>query len=608
MRAVERILSLLLVLSTAAAALGADPASAGWNDAESDLILDEAARRSGTTTDQAIGLLGREHKRRGLPAAPLSTSGEGTQNYNPADEPERPPSAILGAYQRDVSRGADDGTTGGDDAPRRDKAAGEKEMMIPFLQEEISVNSGQKEPQAIPQAPDGDGEAFSVLRGEDVHIYDNVDESAAGMKWQDEVESGASNLLLRRIEDSDLTYCSEDMCSFAVTNNGTYGLLSRTGGDKCDDPTCQYLVLNSLNIHTIAPNAFAGMVHLRVLSLSSNQLRSISYEHLKDLTALRDLDLRSNRISSIAPGTFSGLAELKDLDLSSNLLSSFADGTFSTLSSLEKLDLESNYFKSIRTGYFAGLSSLKQLKLGTSYYNSQWRIRIIEDGSFDHMPQLESLELFGHDLSSITNNMFRGLSKLRSLNLGKYLSRSTEDLLRIESRAFADLSGLERLLISRAGVNYIEPGLFRNCRNINHLTFYGNPIKALTTNTFTGMEKSLKHLDLESCLISSVGSRTFRRLSQLEQLDLSSNLIAILHLEIFQNISLSHYVHLGYNPNLVCRPKSSQENSATLATRYPSLYLDDSEIRLCPVQPEVSSKSCLISMAPQLRFQRISIV
>ena len=607
MRAVERILSLLLVLSTAAAALGADPASAGWNDAESDLILDEAARRSGTTTDQAIGLLGREHKRRGLPAAPLSTSGEETQHYNPADEPERPLSAILGAYQRDVSRGADDDSTGGDDTPRRDKTAGEKEMMIPFPQEEISVNSGQKEPQTIPQAPDGDGEAFAVLRGEDVHFDDNADESAAGMKWQDEVESGASNLLLRRIEDSDLTYCSEDMCSFAVTNNGTYGLLSRTGGDKCADPACQYLVLNSRNIHTIALNAFAGMVHLRVLSLSSNQLRSISYEHLKDLTALRDLDLRSNRISSIAPGTFSGLAELKDLDLSSNLLSSFADGTFSTLSSLEKLDLGFNSFESIRTGYFAGLSSLKQLKMGKSYY-TRLRIRRIEDGSFDHMPQLESLDLSFHDLSSVTNNMFRGLSKLRSLNLAKYLSRSTEDLLRIESRAFADLSGLERLLIPGAGVNYIEPGLFRNCRNINHLDFGDNPIKALTTNTFTGMEKSLKYLDLNSCLISSVGSRTFRRLSQLEELDLSYNSIAILHLEIFQNMTRLSFVALGYNPNLVCRPKSSQENSATLATRYPSLYLDDSDIRLCPVQPEVSSQSCLTSMAPQLRFQRISIV
>ena len=140
MRAVERILSLLLVLSTAAAALGADPASAGWNDAESDLILDEAARRSGTTTDQAIGLLGREHKRRGLPAAPLSTSGEGTQHYYPVDEPRMIPSAILGVYQQDVFRGTDEGSTGGDDAPQRDEAAvAERKGPVQSVAEEVGL-------------------------------------------------------------------------------------------------------------------------------------------------------------------------------------------------------------------------------------------------------------------------------------------------------------------------------------------------------------------------------------------------------------------------------------------------------------------------------------
>ena len=412
-------------------------------------------------------------------------------------------------------------------------------------------------------------------------------------------------------------------CSFSV--NSTTGLLSRTNGSDCGDPACQYLDMSGLDIKAIATDAFLGMVHLKVLSLGRNQLSSISYEHLKDLVELEDLDLSFNSFSSIVPGTFSGL------------------------STLSKLNLGYNNIGYIGEDYFVGLPNLRHLDLVSRNYNAESeRIGYIEDGSFRHMPRLETLKITYHSLSRISNDMFSGLPNLKLLDLKGREDASTKKELVIEVWAFAGLSKLETLYLSHAAVRdeSLRRGLFWRCGKIVYLDMGHNPITTLMRSTFAGLENSLVQLHLQSCLIDTVKSRTFRRLStsKLNYINLRNNSLSTLHLDVFANMPyldgtfVSHYGHhwyfqgyfrrfAGYGEcrtnyasasyvdlmqnRLACKPISwtdrhdclysglfsnriwyfnpKMDSNSTAPQAYPFLAMDGSEWSYtpCPVTPEV---------------------
>ena len=459
------------------------------------------------------------------------------------------PSAILGVYQQDVFRGTDEGSTGGDDAPQRDEAAvAERKGPVQSVAEEVGLQKLE--------STTGSG-------------YNNQFRPADAMDRQmgSAHRSGALSVTKRRQNGDVPTTCSTSRCSFEVSASG---VLHRVASEGCAEPACQFITFDGFGIKSIDTDAFSGMVHLKVLVLTNNEISSISNDRFQDLVALEELYLGSNSLTSIAGGTFEGM------------------------SSLQSLFLLYNKIQSISADSFAGLSGLRRLNVEKQMSPS---LQIIEDGSFRHTPNLEELVLAGHRLGSISNETFGdGLSKLKKLDLEGIYSSTETSRLTVESHAFAGLSGLERLKFGRSRVasESLQPGLFFNCKNLTYLDLFLNPIVTLSQTAFAGLENSLQTLNLHSCQLSRLGPRTFTGLSKLVQLSLSNNRLTVVPLELFLNMyalgSLTgYYAYVNNNP-LACRPKVASDVEAGSGVWYPPagrIYPLDMSLPLCPAEVRI---------------------
>lgn len=530
----RRILFLLAVALVAARASTREP-SATYQRAGHEGILLQAASRIGTSTEQIVERLGPD----------LDGRGEHYSSNGHASDPK----AILYENITRLSVGPESssatGTTG-------DHGARQSMMIRQLELEEEEVNRLS---------------ASSAVSGSDA-AYD--------------MDRAGTASIGRRQGETALAECSPSRCSFNVDSVGT---LSRAEGKGCADPECQSLVLDQRGIKAIATDAFSGMVNLKILIITNNQLGTILHSHLKDLVALEELYLSYNHLTSISDGTFSGL------------------------SSLESLHLMYNAIDTVSAESFAGLSGLKRLKLGyqrpdpslSSVY-SMGGLKNIQDGSLRHMPLLEDLDLGRHGFTQLSNGIFSGgLSNLKFLNLqGSQVVELSTKVLRVEPHAFVELSGLESLDLSFSAVDgeALKPGLFRCCTKLNNLDLSGNPITTLTGSAFAGLGNGLEKLNLIICLLSSLSPRTFRGLSKLKTLYLMNNRLSVMPLEVFANLSETCTVGVSGN-SLSCRPKTGKDVQPGSDTSYPATLYDsdhiaelDPSLRMCPAQVTLSFSSC----------------
>jgi Leucine-rich repeat (LRR) protein len=390
---------------------------------------------------------------------------------------------------------------------------------------------------------------------------------------QTEPSNGPASNRGRRVSidqgSTPLSTCTSAMCTFAVD---AAGVLSRTGGSECGDPSCGFLSLSGLSITSIAQGAFAGMVHLKMLDMSNNRLASITHDDLKDLTGLKTLALNSNLLSTIAPGTFAGLSGVEHLSLSENKLVSISEGSFEGLSGLLSLNLDDNGGGAVYTA--AG--------------NYDYTVFLeIEDFSFRHMPLLTTLSIQQSSscrsggLRGIGNDTFSGgLIHLETLNL--CCNCAGMDIDGIAPRAFAELPGLKTLDLRNNAIRQqdVEPGLFRHCGNLTTLSLRNNHITSLSESTFAGLAGSLKSIELSNydpLMISSISVATFEGFSKLSHIQLEGNRLSIIPADTFANIGSSYtYVDLDRNP-LICAPRKPSNVDLWLGQ-------DSSSLPPCPSQ------------------------
>lgn len=309
------------------------------------------------------------------------------------------------------------------------------------------------------------------------------------------------------------------LCIFSMSFSG---VLSRTGGSSCDDPSCGFLSFSRRGIKSIEKDTFKGMLHLRVLDLSNNQLQQVSSDDLRNLTSLETLALNNNVLTQIAAGTFDGL------------------------SSLTSLNLE----------YNNGLVTL-------------------EDGAFRGIPRLVTLKLSNHRLCVLRNGTFGGdLPNLENLYLDRTLVSSSSYPMSIEAGALFGLGSLKYLSL---GYCYFSdenllPGIFRQCRNLTILHLHSNRLTSIPRLTFVGLEESLEQVNLQNNWLTSVSGDSFSGFLKLRHIILYSNSISVLPLSVFANVTPGCTVDLRWNP-MTCGPKGPAGVSISLPT---------SDLPVCP--------------------------
>lgn len=294
----------------------------------------------------------------------------------------------------------------------------------------------------------------------------------------------------------------------------------------------------SNNDFTAIPPQLESLEFLQYLDISENKISRLKANSLRGLVGLRLLNLSKNNISSwsaINPRTLLEPAvSLTELSLAENPLTSFTtndDNLLLISNSLRLLDL--NHCKITKvTGQqvLQGMKDLKHLNLAGN------QIRSVSDLISD---SLMTLDLGHNRLTNLQQNMLLNLPGLTRIDLSKNHRIS---LLNKQGEYVQSLS-LKRIDLSYCNMDNIE---LEGFPALMTAILRGNMIRELNKDSFINT-KMIEHLDLSQNSIISVDTSTFKRLKHLKTLNLSFNMIPKIERETFKENELLTKLDLGRN-------------------------------------------------------------
>ncbi|KAM9851745.1 toll-like receptor 21 [Aulostomus maculatus] len=274
-----------------------------------------------------------------------------------------------------------------------------------------------------------------------------------------------------------------------------------------------------LNINTIAflhRSALKELTRLTMLRLDNNLLTDLFNDTFEDLVSLETLNLRNNRIAVIFNGTFLHLSNLTILDLGGNKITHIQPSGLDGLHSLSKLYLDGNNLKEID----ASLNRVFESTLTTLDLQRN-NIRFLSENinsPFMNLSTLLDLKLDGqlpYGLTILPRHFFHGLQSLESL----YLTNNR--IANLAPDAFDDLKSLHFLTLESCcvGVVQLQPGVFKNLRNVSRLIVENTGIQNFSKEVFGNLTK-LHTLQLNRNVMQSIDVDVLDSLPKLRYLDL----------------------------------------------------------------------------------------
>ena len=379
----------------------------------------------------------------------------------------------------------------------------------------------------------------------------------------------------------------------------------------------QELYLENNVITDLTDDLFLGLHKLRILSISSNLLTSITGGVFQDLVNLEELRLNENNISKLSENSFQGLKNLKTLNLWSNNVQEVKKGVFTNLTNLQTLLLISTKLRTMQEGSWEGLFNLIQLHL---LYNE---ITHLYDAFLFGLNNLIILSLGDNRITTLPNNLFiRSTDEIRTEVSNKllFLFLDTNYIQTIPSTFFQGLHNLELLHFDRNKLSSLSPGMFRDLRNLKRLSLGENLFVQIPTGAFDGLT-NLIDLNLNKCPLQSLESDSFRGIDNVLVLlltnftsirlngDLFKNLVHLRRIDFYnsnlQNIpNIDHlqqltFLYLRGNP--LTQISHSSLNSLTNKT---DVFADQQEICECYVPPNTYC-SAAFKRSPYLTCDRL---
>ena len=286
------------------------------------------------------------------------------------------------------------------------------------------------------------------------------------------------------------------------------------------------------------PNQLETFLFLQYLDISENKITRLKSNALKGLVALRLLNLSKNNISSwsaINPGKlFEPTISLTELSLAENPLTSFTandDNLILVSSTLRVLDLSHCKITKV-TGQqvLQGMKDLKHLNLAGN------QIRSVSDLISD---TLISLDLSHNRLTNLLPNMLQNLPALTHLDL----SRNYRVSLQNKQGEYVESTSLKKIDLSHCNMENIE---LEGFPVLTTAILKVNMVRELTKESFINT-KVLEHLDLSENSINHVDANAFKKLKHLKTLNLSFNMIAKVERDTFKDNELLTRLDLSRN-------------------------------------------------------------
>ncbi len=175
----------------------------------------------------------------------------------------------------------------------------------------------------------------------------------------------------------------------------------------------------------------------------------------------------------------------------------------------------------------------------------------LNEGDFDNLGSLTTLNLRNNELSSLPANIFDALGSLETLNL-----LGNGEIPNLPEGIFDELDSLTTLNLAGNGFLSLSAGIFNNLGSLTTLSLRNENFSSLPAGIFDALG-SLTTLNLENNFLSSLPAGIFNNLDSLTTLNLSKNLLT-LYLEnnelsslpagIFERLTSLETIDLRDNP------------------------------------------------------------
>ncbi|XP_056635571.1 protein artichoke isoform X1 [Diorhabda sublineata] len=309
-------------------------------------------------------------------------------------------------------------------------------------------------------------------------------------------------------------------------------------------PYLEHIDLSKNLISQIESNAISPLERLKSLRLAHNRLSRFNSDVFQGASNLMLLDLSQNYIVEFPNIALKAFSNLRYLNLSSNLIQNLDNSHLANLQGLYQLDLSRNNLANIVPGTFLGLKQLRKLNIGVN------SLRTIEDDAFEGLDNLEFLNLKDNNILLIPASALGRLPKLTSLQLDyNRVAALSADIL----RSVADK--ITTLIISKNIVRELPSASFQNFNQLENLDLSRNLLSSLNSDAFSGLENILLNLDLSQNRITNLAG-TALTLSKLQKLDLSDNHLTDISRNFFTLLPSLKYLNISRNIHLTNIPVS----------------------------------------------------
>ncbi|KAI1891431.1 hypothetical protein AGOR_G00143750 [Albula goreensis] len=408
-------------------------------------------------------------------------------------------------------------------------------------------------------------------------------------------------------------------------------------------PALRILRCASNSLDTIEPETFLSTAHIESLSLADNNL-FIGYRQtgwaLRSLTRLRNLDLSGNGLTEdMASFLLGNMTSLEYLSLSRNIMLRLDEDIFRHLHQLRELNVERNVLFEI-DGAFDHLHKLQRLnvafnslpclvdfqltqlvELNASHNALEW---FISRPDMEETFHLETLDLSDNSLLFfpflpthsriqnllLSNNRVRFYEDLAEhaspnwtttvqfFNLRGNVSNVTAKLW--DESLHGGISTLTVVDLTGNQVNYLPQNFLRKMPSLSRLKLGTNCLESLNISS-EEFPANLYELDVSNNRLTSLqgNQSSFRELSRLTYLNLSSNSLQLLPPRMFSALPRLSTVDLSYNRVRIC---PSEEGGDTV-----SEYSDCAAWRNIISLRQLYLAGCSLRHLPPAAFERTPI-
>lgn len=320
-------------------------------------------------------------------------------------------------------------------------------------------------------------------------------------------------------------------------------------------------------INAIHSDAFVGIEKtLLTLDLSFN-LIELFPSAINDLKSLIYLSLKSNILKNMDKGDLHGCrSSLEVLDLSGNMFTNVPRHTLKHLSKLIRLSLQDNKIEKIYRDDFQGWGkSLSTLSLANN------RMTYLSPESFIHLTKLKELKLSFNNLMHLDQNVFLPLKKcLEFLDLSSAFSDLNHPL----DSYMKDLERLEWVQLDHNNISKIAVTNIQSLSKLHHVDLSSNKMKEIPLDLFLPKNhKFLSTVHFSTNDLKIIKSETFSNIPHLTSVVLFGNKISTIEYNAFQNCPYLHTIVLSKN-NLTVISTSAFFNLSRLS----SIFLQDNQL------------------------------